>query len=135
MRRMGTATEEELSGFDKLLQAALEHPQTVPMLVNAQPEMLEFVNQSAETVLHWLAVENHVDGIRLLHGLGAKIPEFALIHALQAGHTETVDLLLTLGAEFTRLDPIDEIQNPIWQLPVQKQQELALCLTVHGYEA
>ena len=56
MRRMGTATEEELSGFDKLLQAALEHPQTVPVLVS-EPEMLEFVNRSPETVLHWRAGE------------------------------------------------------------------------------
>ncbi len=96
--------------------------------------MLEFVNMSAETVLHWLAVENHIEGIRLLHGLGAKIPEFALIHALQMGHVEAVDLLLTLGSSFTLYDPIILVGSNSFDLRPHEQHELLLCLAAHGYE-
>ncbi|WP_338848548.1 ankyrin repeat domain-containing protein [Massilia sp. W12] len=132
---MGTATAEEISGFNSLLEAVLERPQTVPQLVKEKPGILEFNNHSAETVLHCLAVENHTDGIRLLHSLGAIIPEFALIHALQGGQAEAVDLLLTLGAKFTLIDPHDVIRKPVWQLPISKQKELTVILAVHGYEA
>ncbi|MDR2688969.1 MAG: ankyrin repeat domain-containing protein [Azoarcus sp.] len=131
---MGTATEEDLKGFQQLLNAVLDDPDTVPAMVCGHPEWLECVNNSAETVLHWLAVEGHVEGIKLLHRLGSAIPPFALTHALQAGHVETVDLLLTLGGSFGNIDPLKEICNPLWQFTPAKQKQLLACLEAHGYK-
>ena len=85
--------------FGLLLDAVLNEPHKVKDIVTANPEVLYETCWAGENVLHWLAIENHTEGIELLRSLGSPIPEFALIHAVEHGHTETVILLLELGAE------------------------------------
>ncbi len=133
MRRMGTATEEELAGFRLLLNAVLKTPELVPGIVREKREILEYVNNGAETVLHWLAVEDDVDGIRLLHSLGASIPEFALIEAVQSGHLATADALLQLGARLGLYSLDGVMGNPLWDLSESTKQQLTTCFLKHGY--
>jgi len=102
--------------FYRLLEAVLNEPEKVPAIVYESPSILEETNLSGETVLHWLAVENHTNGIKLLRSLGATIPEFALIHAVEHGHTETVILLLELGADAKGFDLDRTLNSPIWEL-------------------
>lgn len=124
LRRMGTATSEELEDFRELLDAVLNTPEGVAELVKRTPRLLAAVNNSTETVLHWLAVENHVEGIKLLYSLGAEIPEFALIEALEMGHVETVALLLSLGSRLERYSLDQVIGNEVWKLSDTKKSEL-----------
>lgn len=133
-RRMGTATPEERAGFDLLLETVLNTPEQVPKLVEERPQLLDCVNNAAETVLHWLAIENRVEEIRLVHRLGATIPDFALVHALEAGHLDTVDLLLSLGGRFGSVDPMAVMENPIWKLTAERKTELSGCLRTYGYD-
>lgn len=85
--------------FGLLLDAVLNEPYKVKDIVTDNPEVLYETCWAGENVLHWLAIENHIEGIELLRSLGSPIPEFALIHAVEHGNTETVILLLELGAE------------------------------------
>ncbi len=86
-------------GFGLLLDAVLNEPHKVRVIVADNPEVLYETCWAGENVLHWLAVENHTEGIELLRSLGSPIPDFALIDAVELGHAETVILLLELGAE------------------------------------
>jgi len=133
MRNMGTATQEEVADFECLLSAVLTDPAAVPELVRLCPQLLKSVNNSSETVLHWLALENLVDAISLLHSLGASIPSYVVVHALQAGNVETVDLLLSLGGTFEHSTPRDIVRNPTWELTSVKQEQLLAVLEAHGY--
>jgi len=133
MRRMGTASREEVADFECLLSAVLNEPDAVPELVRSRPQLLTSVNNSSETVLHWLALENLVDGISLLHSLGAAIPSYAVVHALQAGNVETLDLLLSLGGTFEHSVPREIVRNPTWDLTSVKQEQLLAVLEAHGY--
>jgi len=123
-RGAGTATKKELADFKVLLNAVLNTPELVPTLVRESPEILDAVDNCMETVLHWLAVENHVEGIALLHSLGAKVPEHALIHAVEMGHLETVELLLSYGVRLHRYSLDRIVGNPIWGLSEGKKLEL-----------
>ncbi len=85
--------------FDRLLDAVLNEPHKVPLIVAENRDILRATNWTGENVLRWLAVENHVEGIALLRGLGSPIPTIALVEAVELGHLETVILLLELGVE------------------------------------
>jgi hypothetical protein len=130
---MGTASREEVADFERLLSVVLNDPAVVPELVRSCPQLLTSVNNSSETVLHWLALENLPDGISLLHSLGASIPSYAVVHALQAGNVETVDLLLSLGGTFEHSVPREIVRNPTWGLTSVKQEQLLAVLEEHGY--
>ena len=108
--------------FYRLLNALLDEPEKVPAIVGEAPSIVGEKNFSGETVLHWLSVENHVEGIRLLRSLGAEIPEFALIHAIQHGHTDTVILLLELGADPSGIELEELLANKIWKLSTKKKR-------------
>ena len=96
-----------------LLDAVVNEPGKVPEIVRADPDILDGATSAVgETVLHFLAVENHVEGIKLLRNLGASIPDHALYEAISLGHTETVALLLELGADPTRSQSEVEIERP-----------------------
>lgn len=116
--------EHEHNGeFYRLLDAVLEEPEKVPAIVSESRSILKEKNLSGESVLHWLAVENHTEGIKLLRSLGAEIPELALIHAMQLGHTETVILLLELGADPAGIDVERVLDSDVWEL-TKKQKRL-----------
>jgi hypothetical protein len=51
--------------FYRFLNAVLYEPEKVPAIVKDSPSILEEENLSGETVLHWLAIENHAEGIKL----------------------------------------------------------------------
>jgi len=123
-RRMGTAGPQEREDFRRLLDAVMNSPGSVPELVRESPELLHAVDNAAETVLHWLSVENHVEGVRLLFSLGAEIPKFALIHAIQLGNVETVNLLFSLGARLNRYSFESIAGNPVWGLSEERKEEM-----------
>ncbi len=83
--------------YFRLLDAVLMEPEKVPAMVAENRSILEERNCCDETVLHWLAVENNEDGVRLLRSLGAEISPWAIHHAIEVGSTEMVILLLELG--------------------------------------
>ena len=115
--------EHEHNGeFYRLLNAVVEEPEKVPAIVGESRSILEETNFSGETALHWLAVENHVDGIKLLRSLGAEIPEFALIHAMEMGHTETVITLLELGADPRGIDVEAILGSDLWKLSAKDKR-------------
>ena len=86
-------------GFGLLLDAVLMEPHKVQDIVAENPEALYETCWVGENVLHWLAVENKHEEIRLLRSLGSPIPRCALVEAVEQGHTETIITLLELGAE------------------------------------
>src|SRR5690606_38157315 len=116
MRRHDEVDRLKSYEFDVLLDAVLCEPHKVRDIVTANRECLWAVNYSGENVLHWLAVENHTEGVALLRSLGSPIPDFALIHALQAGHTEMAILLLELGANPNTAICERSLENPLWEL-------------------
>lgn len=95
--------DELVSGREEdfffLLDAVVNEPHKVPAIVAADRELLRVTNYSGENVLHWLAVENQVEGISLLRSLGSPISSFAFIETVEMGHAETAILLLELGVE------------------------------------
>lgn len=87
-------------GFIRLLDAVLNEPHKVKDIVAGNPGIVYETCWAGENVLHWLAIENKYEEIKLLRSLGSPIPKYSLIHAVELGHTETVITLLELGAEF-----------------------------------
>jgi len=130
---MGTATDAELAGFERLLNAVLEEPEVVESMVRENPELLECINNSSETVFHWLVIENSVDEMVLLHKLGAAIPQFAALHALQAGAIEALDFVLTQGSTFGPFDPHVAMRNPALNLSADHIERLTVRLRMYGY--
>ena len=55
----------------KLIQLAVSDPAATRRLVAAHPEVLDLRTNCGETALHYLAVENYADAVRLLISLGA----------------------------------------------------------------
>jgi ankyrin repeat protein len=110
--------------FYRLLDAVLHEPEKVRHIVAERPMILEECNLTGETVLHWLAVENHIDGIRLLRRLGATIPDYALIHAAELGNTEAVVVLLELGADLRGWDVERTLRNPMFGLSKEKKRRI-----------
>lgn len=134
MRKHDELDLQKSYDFDILLDAVLNEPHKVNDIVTANRECLRAVNYSGEDVLHWLAVENHTDGVQLLRSLGSPIPEFALIHALQAGHTEMVILLLELGADPNIETCRQALNNPLWELNEKTKRLMRSYLKQYGHE-
>ena len=131
---MGTSDPSEVARFEQLIGAVLESPETVPGLIQSDPLMLEATNQSAETALHWFAVENNVAAIELLLKLGAKIPDYALQHAIEAGNVEAVKTLLNAGAAMSKYKFITIVDNPIWELSSGTKARLMQCFEGRRHE-
>ncbi len=85
--------------FGLFLDAVLNEPHNVSAIVAANPEIVYETCWGGENVLHWLAVENRHEEIRLLRGLGSPIPMYALVEAVEYGYLETIITLLELGGE------------------------------------
>ena len=134
MRRHDELDQQKSHNFDILLDAVLNEPHKVNGIVTVNRECLRAVNFSGENVLHWLAVENHTEGVQLLRGLGSPIPEFAIIHALEAGHTEMVILLLELGADPNIETCKSALNNPIWELSAKTKRLMRSYFKQYGHE-
>jgi hypothetical protein len=133
---MNTATmQPEHNGeFYRLLLAVLHEPEKVPTIVNERRSILEETNFTGETVLHWLAVENKTDGICLLRSLGAKIPLYALVDAVQLGHLQTIILLLELGADPEGYSVEEMLKCPIVKISKRKRQIIRSYFKHYGYD-
>lgn len=124
-------------GFGLLLDAVLNEPHKVKDIVTENPEIVYETCWAGENVLHWLAIENHTDGIRLLRSLGSPIPEFALIHAVEHGHIETVILLLELGAELNEYVSntcSKSLKSNYFEVPDNKIRLIKSYFKQYGYE-
>jgi ankyrin repeat protein len=92
------------SDFFDLVRAIEMHPDEFELAVQDCPAILEATGPHKETLLHWLAVENRLESVKLLSRLGAKIDavnEFGntpLMECSQIGYQQMVLLLLELGA-------------------------------------
>jgi len=119
--------------FYRLLDAVLNEPEKVPSIVSERRAILEEKNCLGETVLHWLAVENHVEGVALLRLLGARIPAYAIVHAIEAGHTEMVTRLLELGGDIRGIDLEGVLGNPLWGLSQKKKEFIRRYFSQYDY--
>ena len=118
----------------RLLDAVLMEPNKVPTMVKENPNILEARNCYNETVLHWLSVENNLDGVRLLRSLGANIFEWAMHHAIEVGAMEMVMLLLELVGEPSVDVCRKYITNNVWELTQKQRRLLISYLKQYGYE-
>ena len=121
-------------GFDILLDAVLHEPHKVKDIATKNREFLESKNYTGETVLHWCAVENRTDDIELLRSLGASIPSFALIEALESGHTETAILLLELGVEVDALTCKRALERNMFNLNAKTVKIMKSYFQQYGHE-
>jgi ankyrin repeat protein len=121
-------------GFGLLLDAVLNEPHKVSAIVAQNPEILYETCWVGENVLHWLAVENKHEEIRLLRSLGSPIPVYALIHAVEQGHTETVIALLELGAEVIPSDITRALENNYFALSKKTKSLIRRYFIQFGYE-
>jgi len=119
--------------FGRLLHAVLREPEKVPAIVKERPAILEETNFTNEAVLHWLAVESHTEGIRLLRGLGARIPVYALVETVEGGHLETIILLLELGADPESYPVERMLRRPLVEMSKRIQQIIRSYFMQFGY--
>lgn len=98
----GCIRPEQHYAFGRLFDAVHLEPHRLHQLLAAERDLVIAGNGLGENVLHWMAVENRVQEIEWLRGLGSPIPEPALVEAVELGHCETVILLLELGVEVDR---------------------------------
>jgi len=134
MRKHDEVDRYKSHDFDILLDAVLNEPHKVKDIVIANRECLRAVNYSGENVLHWLAVENRTEEVELLRSLGSPIPEFALVHALEAGYTEMVILLLELGADPNIETCKTSLNNSIWELSKKTKRLMRSYFKQYGHE-
>ncbi|MDB5973470.1 MAG: hypothetical protein JWR07_230 [Nevskia sp.] len=133
MGTIGRAGEYEPE-FGVLLDAVLHEPYKVKAIVAKDRDILLATNHSGENVLAWLAVENHIEGVKLLRGFGSPIPDFALYEAIQAGHTEMVILLLELGVEVDLTSCRNSLENKIFGLGKKQKRLIQSYFLQYGYE-
>lgn len=89
----------------RLIRACFSSLEEARTLLDAQPELIHARTGLDETPLHYLAVENHLEGVRLLHERGAALDvvnefgESPLFQALGLGNREVAEYLLDHGAD------------------------------------
>lgn len=120
--------------FNRLLEAVLNEPEKVLSMVAENRNILEEEDCCNETALHWLAVENHVEGVALLRGLGARISPWAIAHAIEVGSLEAVILLLELGGEPDIGVCKRYLENPYWELSKKQKRLIRSYFKQYGYE-
>ena len=121
-------------GFGLLLDAVLNEPHKVSAIVAENPETLYETCWAGENVLHWLAVENKHEEIRMLRSLGSPIPRYALVHAVEHGHTETVIALLELGAEVLSSEITSALNNKYFVKSKKIKSLIRRYFSQFGYE-
>jgi hypothetical protein len=97
----------------ELMYAAVREPERARALVVRDPELVRLrTPHVGETALHYLAIENYADAVKLLIELGADMNstnhfgDSALHDATRAGATEAAAVLRAAGAVVLR-DPAD----------------------------
>ena len=99
---MSKKLEKHLIG--EFIDAIIQDQLKAQLLLKDYPALLDARWIHNETVLHFLAVENYVDGVRLLAELGADVDstnEFgdtALIDVASLGNDKVAEVLLEHGA-------------------------------------
>src|SRR5207253_5441095 len=94
-------TEKEIAEF---IDAAVRDHVAARTMIEACPDLLKARWTHNETILHFLAIEGYVDGVRFLADAGAAIDEVnqfgdtALIDVAVLGNVEIAKLLLEHGA-------------------------------------
>lgn len=89
----------------RLIAAAFESSAALMALLNAEPQLIAERTGLGETPLHYLAVENQLDAVRLLIARGASVNTVNECHstplsdAASLGYEEMVALLLDSGAD------------------------------------
>ncbi|WP_144407723.1 ankyrin repeat domain-containing protein [Gynuella sunshinyii] len=121
-------------GFGVLLDAVLNEPHKLNDIIKAYPGILYETCWAGENVLHWLAVENKYEEIRLLRKFGSPIPRFALVHAVEMRHLETVITLLELGAEVVPEEIQRAIKCSYYDTSKRKTAILRSYFSQFGYE-
>ena len=91
----------------ELIRVAVGNHAKVQQLIEAHPDLLRQRTSLGETALHHLVVENYVEAVRFLIGLGAdvnsrnKCGETPLLDAAALGHLDMVKLLIASDADTT----------------------------------
>ncbi|EAA3799241.1 hypothetical protein DOQ73_23595 [Salmonella enterica subsp. enterica] len=132
--RYDALKEGRTHGFGLLLDAILNEPQKVRAIVTENPGVLYETCWVGENVLHWLAVENMHEEIRLLRSLGSPIPIYALVEAVEQGHLETIITLLELGAEVIPSDITRALNNEYFSHSKKKKSLIKRYFKQFGYE-
>jgi ankyrin repeat protein len=133
MGKLGVASDEYEHAFGVLLDTVLYEPHKVKDIVAKDRSVLVATNHSGENVLAWLALENHLEGVKLLRKLGSPIPDFALYEAIQSGHTDMVILLLELGAEVSLGTCSNSLHNKLFRLSKKKKRLIQSYFQQYGY--
>jgi ankyrin repeat protein len=87
------------------IDAVVKRPDAARQMLRESPELLDARYIHGETVLHFLAVEGYVDGVRLLAAAGADVDarnpfgDTALVDAVTLGNARVVAVLLEHGAD------------------------------------
>lgn len=98
--------------FYSLRDAMFNNWEVAQALIEADPTIIEARSGIGETALHYLAVENHLEGVAYLLERGAHINtrnDFQgtpLIDAASLGYLELCRFLLDNGADITSMDDI-----------------------------
>jgi ankyrin repeat protein len=94
-------SKDEIGAF---IDAAVDNHAVARAMLRAQPALLEAPWLHRETPLHFLAVENYLEGVRFLAEVGANVNatnrwgDSALIDVATLGNLEMARLLLSKGA-------------------------------------
>ena len=99
---MGEKLEKHLIG--EFIDAVIQDQPKAQRLLKDYPTLLDSRWIHNETVLHFLAVENYLDGVRFLEKLGANVDstnesgDAALIDVASLGNDKVAEVLLEHGA-------------------------------------
>ncbi len=97
--------QTEAQRFYALRDAAYADLAAARELIENDASIVAAKNSIGETALHFLAIENALEAVKLLAQNGADVNNRnafgtpAIIEAAEVGHLEMVDLLLELGAD------------------------------------
>lgn len=112
--------EADRTVLNELMDAAVTNPERARQMVSERPDLLTATTSVGETALHYLCIENHLEGARLLVALGADVnshDEFGdtpLMSASSLGHLEVARFLLERGANVNARDNGEETALHKW---------------------
>jgi hypothetical protein len=119
-----------------LVDAAVDDPAKARRMVAEDPSVLKETGLFDETALHYLAVENFVEGVRLLLELGADpnaqsdSGDTPLHDCLTLGNNELVDILLEAGANPNIFNECEE--TPMYRVAERGDVEMLEKLKAFG---